>query len=144
MICSTSIGACRKTRCHAPPFGPVIRCSNFTFKISQTNNGYSLLFLYFNQAFAFRHKLQKYFCFVHSNCTHCMPFLIKKGAKMSILHVKFVKMRWRLGATFPDPHDFRQLGVSTPDPPIMLPSLCQILSAPLSRRNRFKQCLASN
>ena len=35
-------------------------------------------FTNFSQASAFRVKLRKYFCVVHSDCTLCMPFFDKK------------------------------------------------------------------
>ena len=57
----------------------------------------------FHLAFAFRHNLQKYFSVVHSDCIHCMPFSMKKCAKMSVFYVKTVKVRWRLGASIPGP-----------------------------------------
>ena len=68
------------------------------------------------QASAFRHKLQKYFSIVHSDCITACPFSTKKGAKMSVFYVKYVKICRHLGATPLDPLGLWQLGVLPPDP----------------------------
>ena len=41
---------------------------------------------------------------------------------MSVLQVKIVKMRWRVGATPPDPRILRRLGEITPRPPDCAPT----------------------
>ena len=96
---------------------------NFQSIIFQTNNGCSLFHLqYFSQASAFRNKLRKYFCVVHSDCITACPFSIKKCAKMSIFYVKTVKTRWRFFWR-PRPFGLRRLGVKTPRPPVVLTPL---------------------
>ena len=50
---------------------------------------------HFSQASAFRHKLKKYFCIVHSDC---MSFFDKKVLVCySLMSVFYVKIHWRLG-----------------------------------------------
>ena len=51
------------------------------------------------------------------------PFSIKKCAKASVFYAKTVKIRWRLGATPPDPFSLRRLGVLPPDPRLRPPPL---------------------
>ena len=48
-------------------------------------------------------------------------FSIKKCAKSSVFYVKTVKIRWRLGASSPNPLGLRRLGVSPPDPRLWPP-----------------------
>ena len=78
---------------------------------------------------AFRHNLRKYFCICivyTSDCTHCMPFSIKKCAKMFFF---LCENRENLLAA--------QIPVVTP--------LCQIIDAPLSYfldqfEQKFRMC----
>ena len=120
---------------------------NFQFMISQANNGCSLLLHILAKL-----QLLDISCgniFAVSIVTAC-PFSIKKCAKMSVLYVKIIKNRWRLGAMSPHPLGFQRhrrsggfapaasphttggLGVSPPDrrwcPP---PPFDKSLGAPL-------------
>ena len=78
---------------------------NFQFMISQANNGCSLLLHILAKL-----QLLDISCgniFAVSIVTAC-PFSIKKCAKMSVLYVKIVKNRWRLGAMSPHPLGFQR------------------------------------
>ena len=101
---------------------------NFQFIISQANNGCSLLLHILAKPQLLDISCGNIFAVSIVTAFTACPFSIKKCAKMSVLYVKIVKNRWRLGATSPHPLGFQRLGVSPPGrrwcPP---PPLCQIL-----------------
>ena len=101
---------------------------NFQFIISQANNGCSLLLHILAKPQLLDISCGNIFAVSIVTAFTACPFSIKKCAKMSVLYVKIVKNRWRLGAMSPHPLGFQRLGVSPPGrrwcPP---PPLCQIL-----------------
>ena len=101
---------------------------NFQFIISPANNGCSLLLHILAKPQLLDISCGNIFALSIVTALTACPFSIKKCAKMSVLYVKIVKNRWRLGATSPDPLGFQRLGVSPPGPRWCPPSaLCQIL-----------------
>ena len=101
---------------------------NFQFIISQANNGCSLLLHILSKPQLLDISCGNIFAVSIVTARTACPFSIKKCAKMNVLYVKIIKIRWRLGATTPDPLGLQRLGISPPDlrwwPP---PPLCQIL-----------------
>ena len=77
--------------------------SNFQFIISQANNGCSLLLFILAKPQLLGISCGNIFAVSIVTVLIACPFSIKKCAKMSVLYVKIVKIRWRLGVTPPDP-----------------------------------------
>ena len=97
----------------------------FQFIISYVNNGCSLLLLILAKPQLLDISCGNIFAVSIVTALNACLFSIKKCAKMSVLHVKIVKIRWRLGAMPPDPLGLQRLG-GTPRPPVESPSpLCQ-------------------
>ena len=97
---------------------------NFQFIISQANNGCSLLLHILVKPQLLDISCGNIFAVSIVTALTACPFSIKKiknfsikkCAKMSVLYVKIVKIRWRLGVTPPDPFGIQRLGVSPPGP----------------------------
>ena len=100
---------------------------NFQFIISQANNGCSLLLLLLAKPQLLNISCGNIFAVSIVTVLTACPFSIKKCAKMSVLYVKIVKIRWRLGATPPNPFGFQRLGDSPQAPGGVPSSFCQIL-----------------
>ena len=101
---------------------------NFQFIISQANNGCSLLLLILAKPQLLDINCGNIFAVSIVTALTACPFSTKKCTKMSVLYRKIVKIRWRLGATPPDPLGLQKLGVSLPGPRwCPLHPLCQIL-----------------
>ena len=101
---------------------------NFEFIISQANNGCSLFLLILAKPQLLDIRCGNIFAVSIVTALTACPFSMKKCAKMSVLHVKIIKIRWRLGATPPDPLGLQRLGISPPGPRWWPPPpLCQIL-----------------
>ena len=94
---------------------------NFQFIISQTNNGCSLLLLILAKPQLLDISCRNVIAVSIVTALPACPFSIKKCAKMSVLYVKIVKIRRRLGATAPDPLGLQRLGVH-PQAPGGIPS----------------------
>ena len=101
---------------------------NFQLTISQANNGCSLLLLILAKPQLLDISCGNIFAASIVTALTACSFSIKKCAKMRVLYVKIVKIRWRLGATPLDPLGLQRLGVSPPGPRwYPPPPLCQIL-----------------
>ena len=102
---------------------------NFQSKISQSNNGCSLLSLILAKLLLSDKNCENIFALSIVTALTAHPFALKKCARMGVFfYVKTVKVRWQLGATPPDPLSLRRL---EPLSHRLYPLFCQILSAPL-------------
>ena len=123
-----TIGARRGGHGAMPPPWPCNKVlkPNFQFIISEASNGCSLLLLILAKPQLLDISCENIFAVSIVTALTACPFSIKKCAKMSVLYVKIVKIRWRLGAMPPDPLGFQRLGGSFQAPGGVPLPLCQI------------------
>ena len=122
----------RGTRCHDPRFGPVKRCYNINFSLSQANIGCSFLSLILAKLLILDRSCENIFALSIVIALSACSFSIQKSAKISVFLCQNRKNLWA------DLQCLRKLVASPPNSRLLPPVLnCQFTSPYISKNDRF-------